>query len=179
MVTACHSCATTTQIAQYAAALDRARAENDVAALEAAEKTRKQLVEKCKVCKRATYHDDIRIKHSAHNHDDLTPQAIRHTPNGQIANLTEDDEDALRALIYTTTALDPLQFVVALHVARRGTARTVAEAVADFTQAVRNYKGKHPKATIKAKLSAIARKLKTIDTFKQKRGRGAGKAQPK
>lgn len=119
----------------------------------------------CWTCKRGTEHDDIRIRHSAHNRDHLTPQTIQYTPNGKLANFDTDDEDALRALIYTVTALDPLQFVVALHVARRGTARTVAEAVADFAATVRSYKthkGRIGKATSAAKFASISKKLKVV-----------------
>ncbi len=165
MITACHSCATNAEIAQYVAALEKAEAANDPAALEDAEKWRKRLVSRCKDCKRATKHDDLRILHSPHNRDELTPQRIQYTPNGKLANFDTDDEDALRALIYTATALDPLQFVVALHVARRGTARTVAEAVADFAATVRSYKthkGGIQRATSTAKFASISKKLKVV-----------------
>ena len=177
MITACHSCATNAEIAQYVAALEKAEAANDHAALEDAEKWRKRLVARCKDCKRPTEHDDIRIQRNPHNRDELTPQRIQYTPNGKLANFDEDDEDALRALIFTATALDPLQFVVALHVARRGTARTVAEAVADFAATVRSYKGGCKRATSKAKFASISKKLKAVATVRQwAKGHGGRKA---
>ena len=177
MITACHSCATNAEIAQYVAALEKAKAANDPAALEAAEKWRKRLVASCKDCKRPTDYDDLRILHSPHNRDELTPQRIQYTPNGKLANFDEDDEDALRALILTATALDPLQFVVAMHVARRGTARTVAEAVADFAATVRSYKGGCKRATSKAKFSSISKKLKVVAVVRQwAKGHGGRKA---
>ena len=177
MITACHSCATNAEIAQYVAALEKAESANDPAALEDAEKWRKRLVARCKDCKRATEHDDFRISHSPHNRDHLTPQTIRHTPNDQLANFDEDDEDALRALIFTATALDPLQFVVALHVARRGTARTVAEAVAEFAATVRSYKDGVSRATSAAKFAAISKKLKVVAAVRVwAKGHGGRKA---
>lgn len=180
MLTACHSCATNAEIAQYVAALEKAKAANDPAAIEDAEKWRKRLLSRCKYCKRSTVHDDMRIAHSPHNHDHLTPQRIQYTPNCKIANFAKSDENALRAFIYTATALDPMQFVVALHVARRGTARTVAETVADFAATVRSYKtykGGVGRATSKAKFLSISKKLKSVAAVRVwAKGHGGRKA---
>lgn len=177
MITACHSCATNAEIAQYVAALEKAEVANDPAALEDAEKWRKRLVARCKYCKRSTVHDDIRIQHSPHNRDELTPQTIKAEPSCKLANFDKSDENALRALIYTATALDPLQFVVALHVARRGTARTVAEAVAEFAATVRSYKDGVSRATSAAKFAAISKKLKVVAAVRVwAKGHGGRKA---
>ena len=114
----------------------------------------------CWTCKRGTEHDDIRIQHSAHNRDELTPATIRKRENGNIANLAEDEENALRRFIYTLTELDPLEIVATLHLARRGTSRTVAAAIENYAAAIRTYHGgRMSRATIKARWEALTRAM--------------------
>ena len=86
--------------------------------------------------------------------DGDAPEAERPT------NLPGADEDTLRQLFATVVGLDPLQFVVALHAARRS-GKTAAQAVRDFAADVRAYSGKQNrrKATFHAKWKGILGKI--------------------
>lgn len=121
----------------------------------------------CWTCKRGTEHDDIRIRHSAHNRDDLTPATIRKGENGHIANLAEDEENALRRFVYTLTELDPLEIVTTLHIARRGTSRTVAAAIENYATAIRTYHGgRMSRETINARWKALTRAVPELAAAK-------------
>ena len=109
----------------------------------------------CWTCKRATEHDDIRIRHSPHNRDELTPSTIQ-PPAEPCTALPEAVEDTLRRFIYTLTELDPLEILAALHLARRGTSRTVAAAIENYAAAIRTYHGgRMSRATLKNKWEAL------------------------
>lgn len=113
----------------------------------------------CWTCKRATEHDDIRIQHFPHNRDELTPSTIQ-PPAEPCTALPEAVEDALRRFIYTLTELDPLEIVATLHLARRGTSRTVAAAIENYAAAIRSYHGgRMSRATIKARWEALTRAM--------------------
>lgn len=73
-------------------------------------------------------------------------------------NLPGADEDALRQLFATVVGLDPLQFVVALHAARRSR-KTAAQAVRDFAADVRAHKKTAIKATFHHKWKATVGKI--------------------
>jgi hypothetical protein len=82
-------------------------------------------------------------------------------PPARPTNLPGADEDTLRQFIATVVGLDPLQFVVMLHVARRS-GKTAAQAVRDFAADIRAYKtaNEHAiQATFHAKWKAIVGKI--------------------
>ena len=160
MITACHSCRTSKEIAAYVAAVEAARTAHDLAALSVAEVKRKVILARCVTCKRCTEHDDIRIQHSQHNRDELTAATIHSHELTWATAIPEEDEKTLLQILGTLFSLDTLQFLAALHMSRRGTARTFPAVVRDFVQAVRSYRNGRPsKATIKAKFSVISTRM--------------------
>ena len=120
----------------------------------------------CWTCKRGTEHDDIRIKHSPHNRDELTRSTIQ-PPSEPCTVLPEEDEDELRRLFSTFTALHPLAVIAARHLARGGTSRTIPAAIENFAAAVRGYRNGMSRATIAAKFLAIGRKLPAAASVRQ------------
>ena len=176
MITACHSCRTSEEITALVAEIDAARTAHDLAALAVAEVKRKALVARCSTCKRGTEHDDIRIRHSPHNHDELTAATIHPHERTWATALPEEDEDELRRLFSTFTALHPLAIIAARHLARGGTSRTVAAAIENFAAAVRGYRNGMSRATIAAKFLAIGRKLPAAASVRQwQQGHGGRK----
>ena len=84
-------------------------------------------------------------------------------------NLPTEDEDKLRQFLTTVTGLDALAFLAALHFARRGRSRNLAQAVRDFATDVRAYAagahGMH-RATMTAKWYTLTRKIPAIAVFR-------------
>ena len=160
MITACHSCRTSKEIAAYVAAVEAARTAHDLAALAVAEVKRKEILARCVTCKRGTLHDDIRIQRSPHNRDELTAATLHPHELTWATSLPEEEEKTLLQILGTLFSLDTLQFLAALHMSRRGTARTFPAVVRDFVQAVRSYRNGRPsKATIKAKFNVISTRM--------------------
>lgn len=175
MITACHSCRTSKEIAAYVAAVEAARTAHDLAALAVSEVKRKEILARCVTCKRGTQHDDIRIQHSPHNRDELTRSTIQ-PPSEPCTALPEADENELRRLFCTFSGLSPLAAIAARHLARGGTSRTVAAAIENFSRAVRGYRNGMSRATIAAKFLAIGRKLPAAASVRQwQQGHGGRK----
>ncbi len=144
----------------------------------------------CITCKRIDQ-DDIRIEREAKNVNPELGEAT-YTPDPAAAidggddaqqgatTLPADDEDALRRFLATVTGLDALAFLVALHFARRGRSRNLAQAVRDFAADVRAYKASARgmrRATIQAKWETLVAKIPALAVFRSwAQGHGGRKA---
>ena len=161
MVTACHSC-------DHAAACRNCPKIGTAVCLKCQHGNRNKDMPGpfCWTCKRSTEHDDIRIRHSAHNRDELTRSTIN-PPSKPCTALPEKVEDTLRRFLCTITGLDPLEIVAALHIARRGTSRTVAAAIENYAAAIRTYHGgRMSRAAIKEKWKALTRAMPELAAAK-------------
>ena len=145
----------------------------------------------CITCKRIDQ-DDIRIKREPKNVNPelgeatYTPYTAAAIDGGDDARqgattLPEDDEDALRRFLSSVTSLDALSFLAALHFARRGRSRNLAQAVRDFAADVRAYKTSASgmsRATIQMKWKSLVAKIPALSVFRswahQHGGRKAG-----
>ena len=145
----------------------------------------------CITCKRIDQ-DDIRIKREPKN---VNPELCEATytpdpasaidgdeppPAKTATGLPELDEDTLRRFLATVTSLDALSFLAALHFARRGRSRNLAQAVRDFAADVRAYAaGAHgmQRATVTAKWNTLTRKIPALAVFRSwAQGHGGRKA---
>jgi len=117
----------------------------------------------CLRCKRISQ-DDIRIKKTPKNiRPDLT---VTHSTAGsaKVTDLPDETENKLRQLICAFVDLDQLEVVSALHLARRGTARTLPGAIAKYAEGVRRYKMN--RATFFEKQKAMSALLPPLATTK-------------
>jgi hypothetical protein len=145
----------------------------------------------CITCKRIDQ-DDIRIKREPKNVNPELGEAT-YTPDPAAAidggddarqgatTLPADDEDTLRRFLATVTGLDALAFLAALHFARRGRSRNLAQAVRDFAADVRAYNASArgmSRATIWAKWESLVAKIPALAVLRSwaKREAGSGKA---
>lgn len=94
---------------------------------------------RCITCKRVNQ-DDIRIQRTPHivEHSDRVSDRMISCRGDE----TEWTDKAIKAkhLVYTWTELSPIELVVALHLARRGSFRTAGLAAADFIRSIRSFK---------------------------------------
>ena len=81
-------------------------------------------------------------------------------------NLPGADEDTLRQLLATVVGLDPLSFIIVLHVARRSR-KTAAQAVRDFAADVRAHKETSIKATFHHKWKATVGKIPELAAIRK------------
>lgn len=94
---------------------------------------------RCITCKRVNQ-DDIRIERAPHLGDNSERVSARPiTCRGDETEWTDKATKA-KCLVYTWTELSPIELVVALHLARRGSFRTAGLAAADFIRSIRSYK---------------------------------------
>lgn len=145
----------------------------------------------CLTCKRIDQ-DDIRIKREPKNINPELGEAT-YTPDPAAAidgyepppantatGLSEGDEDALRRFLATVTGLDALAFLAALHFARRGRSRNLAQAVRDFAADVRAYKASArgmSRATIQKKWKTLVAMIPALAVFRTwAKGHGGRKA---
>lgn len=145
----------------------------------------------CLTCKRIDQ-DDIRIEREPKNVNPELGEAS-YTPDPAAAidgyepppaktatGLPEGDEDALRLFLATVTSLDALAFLAALHFARRGRSRNLAQAVRDFAADVRAYKASARgmrRATIQAKWETLVAKIPALAVLRSwAKGHGGRKA---
>ena len=94
--------------------------------------------------------------------------------------LPADDEDALRRFLATVTGLDALAFLAALHFARRGRSRNLAQAVRDFAADVRAYTASErgmSRATVQVKWKTLVAKIPALAVLRSwAKGHGGRKA---
>ena len=81
-------------------------------------------------------------------------------------NLPGADEDTLRQLLATVVGLDPLSFIIVLHVARRSR-KTAAQTVRDFAADVRAHKETSIKATFHQKWKATVGKIPELAAIRK------------
>ena len=81
-------------------------------------------------------------------------------------NLPGADEDTLRQLLATVVGLDPLSFIIVLHVARRSR-KTAAQAIRDFAADVRAHKETSIRATFHHKWKATVGKIPELAAIRK------------
>ena len=111
----------------------------------------------CVACKRVSQ-DDIRIQHTPHNRSELQAAQIQQ-PRGNVTALPEDVEDILLRLLCTVTALDPVDALLLLHVAKGGTPNTFADTLKAIDRELKTYGKRISRATAQAKWNAVISKF--------------------
>lgn len=136
----------------------------------------------CITCKRIDQ-DDIRIRREPKNRNpDLGTATNMPDPAAAIdgdddarqgaTTLPADDEDALRRFLATVTGLDALAFLAALHLARRGRSRTIADALRTLTAQMNTrcrdeQVARYGRAAILAKYKTITRKIPELAVIRR------------
>ena len=128
----------------------------------------------CITCKRIDQ-DDIRIKREPKN---VNPELGEATYTPDPAAAIDGGDDARQGA--TTLPADALAFLAALHFARRGRSRNLAQAVRDFAADVRAYKASARgmrRGTIQVKWKTLVAKIPALAVLRSwAKGHGGRKA---
>lgn len=165
MITACHSCEYNGKGLMLEELLPAGKT-TDRDALKAKDALLRYFSARCINCKRANQ-DDIRIEKSPHNVRPDLNQAVKQEPSEQATTLPAEAEDTLRRMLMTITALDPLDALMLLHVAKGGTPSTFGRFVNRVSDKARLYGPSITRMTARAKWLAICKTFAPFAKLRQ------------